>query len=80
MGAIAMIETETVSRQDIRPGDLLTPGQLAKFLQVKVSWVYEASRRRGRFSADPLPLLRCGRYLRFFKPEILAWMRRNGGK
>ena len=49
MGAIAMIETDTVARQDIRPEDLLTVSQLAAFLQVKKSWVYEMARRRGRF-------------------------------
>ena len=43
--------------------DILTPDQLAERLQVGVNWVYEKS--RGEHSGKPLPVLRCGRYLRF---------------
>jgi len=59
-------------------GDILTPNQLAERLQVGVDWVYEKSRSRGKHSGEPLPVLHCGRYLRFYWPDICAWMR--GGK
>jgi hypothetical protein len=59
-------------------GDIVTPNQLAERLQVGVNWVYEKSRSRGKHSGEPLPVLRCGRYLRFYWPDVCAWLR--GGK
>jgi predicted DNA-binding transcriptional regulator AlpA len=59
--------------------DILTPEQLAKRLQVGVSWVYEKSRPRGSHDRNPLPVLRCGRYLRFYWPDVCQWLR-NGAK
>jgi len=61
--------------------DILTPEQLAERLQVGASWVYEKSRRRYRGSQEcnPLPVLRCGRYLRFYWPDVCEWLR-NGTK
>jgi hypothetical protein len=59
-------------------GEILTPIQLAERLQVGVNWVYEKSRNRGKHSGEPLPVLRCGRYLRFYWPDVCAWLR--GGK
>jgi hypothetical protein len=56
-------------------GDILTPNQLAERLQVGVPWVYEKSRSRGKHSGEPLPVLRCGRYLRFYWPDVCAWLR-----
>ena len=58
--------------------DILTPKQLAERLQVGVNWVYEKSRSRGNHSGEPLPVLRCGRYLRFYWPDVCDWLR--GGK
>ncbi len=57
--------------------DILTPAQLAKRLQVKLSWVYESTRGRGRFGGPPLPVLRVGKYQRFYWPDVVAWMRNN---
>jgi hypothetical protein len=57
----------------IEPGDILTPEQLAERLQVKVSWVYDQSSRK--HGQNVLPVLRCGRYLRFSWPDVCAWMR-----
>lgn len=65
--------------QTLKPEDILTPEQLAKRLQVGVSWVYEKSRARGKYGGKPLPVLRMGRYLRFAWPGIVEWMR-DGGK
>src|SRR6266436_2245163 len=59
-------------------GDILTPNQLAARLQVGVNWVYEKSRSRGKHTGEPLPVLRCGRYLRFYWPDVCTWLR--GGK
>jgi hypothetical protein len=56
------------------PRDILTPGELAKRLKVGVGWVYEKSRSRGRHG-KPLPCLHMGRYLRFYWPDVCAWMR-----
>ena len=55
--------------------DILTPEQLAERLQVAVSWVYEKSRARGNHNGKPLPVLRCGRYLRFSWSDICEWLR-----
>jgi hypothetical protein len=55
--------------------DILTPQQLAKRLQVGVDWVYEKCRSRGSHGQAPLPVLRVGRYLRFYWPDICCWMR-----
>lgn len=60
--------------------DILTPAQLAKRLQVKVSWIYESTRGRGRFGGPPLPVLRAGKYLRFSWPDVIEWLRKNGSK
>jgi len=61
----------------LEPSDILTPEQLAERLQVAVSWVYEKSRSRGAHNRNPLPVLRCGRYLRFSWPDVCAWLRTN---
>ena len=51
--------------------DLLTAAEVAQFLRVPLSWVYE----RCRVGAiDPLPHLKLGKYLRFRKADLLAYM------
>ena len=57
----------------IEPADILTPQQLAARLQVKVSWVYKAA--AANKDGNPLPVLRCGGYLRFSWPDVCVWMR-----
>jgi hypothetical protein len=64
----------------LKAEDILTPAQLAKRLQVKVSWIYESTRGRGRFGGSPLPVLRVGKYLRFSWPEVIEWLRTNRSK
>ena len=77
---------------DIMPTDpllddpLLTPEAVASALALyeddgttpKVAAVYELTRRR---TANPLPALRVGKYLRIRKSELLSWLeaRRIGG-
>ena len=69
-----MSETSTTR---LEPADILTPEQLAERLQVGVHWVYEKSRARGTRGSNPLPVLRCGRYLRFSSPDVCAWLRKS---
>lgn len=50
---------------------LLTVGEVAQLLQVPVSWIYARTRHR---SKDRLPGYRLGKYWRFDRSEILAWV------
>ena len=50
---------------------LLTVHEVAEFLKVPVSWVYERTRRRG---AERLPHLKIGKYLRFRREDVLGWI------
>lgn len=56
--------------------DILTPRELSKRLKLPLSWVYEKTRKGGRYN-KPLPVLRCGRYLRFSWVDVCAWLRQN---
>jgi excisionase family DNA binding protein len=56
--------------------ELLTVADVAKILNVPVSWVYDRTRRRG---LDRLPHLKLGKYVRFQLQEILHWLDRNKG-
>lgn len=59
--------------------ELMTVQQVAELLQVPVSWVYGRLRKR---SLEKLPGYRLGKYWRFDKEEILAWLaqQREGRK
>jgi hypothetical protein len=52
--------------------NLLTVNDLAKQLKVKPSWIYGETRKTG---PGTLPRVRVGKYLRFFLPEVLAWLK-----
>jgi predicted DNA-binding transcriptional regulator AlpA len=52
--------------------DLLTVQELATKLKVQPSWVYGETRKTG---PGTLPRVRVGKYLRFFLPEVLTWLR-----
>jgi excisionase family DNA binding protein len=54
---------------------VLTPADVAKMLKVSVAWVYEKSRSRQR---DPLPVFRIGRYNRFTRAAVMAWLEQHG--
>ena len=54
--------------------ELLTVQQVAELLQVPVSWVYGRMRKR---SLERLPAYRLGKYWRFDKEEVLAWVARH---
>jgi len=59
--------------------ELMTVQQVAELLQVPVSWVYGRLRKR---SLEKLPGYRLGKYWRFEKQEVLAWLaqQREGRK
>jgi hypothetical protein len=71
MGTINKLEATPLD-----PADLLTPQELADRLKLPLSWVYEKCRSNGKHG-NPLPVLRCGRYLRFSWTEVVKWMRSN---
>jgi len=50
---------------------LLTPEEAAEILRVKLSWVYQHTRRR---SQDRIPFLKVGRYLRFREQDLIAYI------
>jgi len=51
--------------------DLLTVGEVAKYLKVPVSWVYERTRTR------ELPVRKLGRHVRIPKSELIDWVDRQ---
>lgn len=54
--------------------ELLTVQQAAELLQVPVSWIYGRMRKR---SLERLPAYRLGKYWRFDRNEVLAWVSRH---
>ncbi len=54
--------------------ELLTVRQVAELLQVPMSWVYGRMRKR---SLERLPAYRLGKYWRFDRTEVLAWVARH---
>jgi len=53
--------------------ELMTVSEIAEFLKVPVSWVYERTRRRG---IERLPHVKLGKYLRFDPVEVRGWLQR----
>jgi hypothetical protein len=51
--------------------EILAPEDVATLLGVDVGYVFEKTRSR---CSNPLPSHSLGRYLRFFKSEVLAWL------
>jgi predicted DNA-binding transcriptional regulator AlpA len=52
---------------------LMSVQDVADFLQIPRTSVYERTRRRGAGS-NPIPCRRVGKYLRFFRHEVEAWL------
>jgi excisionase family DNA binding protein len=50
---------------------LLTPEEAAEILRVKLSWLYQHTRRR---SQDRIPFIKVGRYLRFREQDLMAYI------
>jgi excisionase family DNA binding protein len=59
------------------PDRLLTVNEVADLLQVPVSWVYGRTRKR---SLDRLPGYRLGKYWRFDREQVLAWVEHHQTK
>jgi len=51
--------------------ELLTVEDVAAFLRVPKSWVYERTRRRG---ADRLPFIKLGKYVRFEEQSLRQYL------
>jgi hypothetical protein len=66
-------EIGAVSTFSVDPGDdsLLTPQDASRFLKVSVSWVYEHVRPEAE---DRLPVVKLGKYLRFDRRDLLAYI------
>jgi len=64
--------TATPAGDEREKGPLLTVQDVAEFLHVPVSWVYERTRRRG---TGQLPHLKLGKYLRFEESTVTEFIR-----
>ena len=58
------------NRDDSVRQDVMTKEEVAQFLRVEPSTVYELTRKRSR---HPLPFRRVGKYLRFSRTEVERW-------
>ena len=54
--------------------ELLTVEELAQWLKVPPSWIYERTRRRGE---GRLPCIKLGKYLRFEEAHVRAYLERQ---
>ncbi len=54
--------------------ELLTVEELAQWLKVPPSWIYERTRRRGE---GRLPYIKLGKYLRFEEQAIRQFLERQ---
>ena len=54
-----------------RPEPLMDIDELAGYLNVPKSWIYEQSRLKKH---NKFPVLKCGKYLRFDRRAVLRWM------
>jgi predicted DNA-binding transcriptional regulator AlpA len=63
------------SREKDHQDRLMTVPELAHFLGVKRSWVYDKT-RTAAFTG--FPVRRVGKYCRFIREEILDWLERQG--
>ncbi len=54
--------------------ELLTVDELAQWLKVPPSWIYERTRRRGE---GRLPFIKLGKYLRFEAAAVRTYLERQ---
>lgn len=54
--------------------EVLTPSDLAEFLKIPASRVYELTRFRAGSRGEPIPHRKVGRELRFIKGEVERWL------
>ena len=55
------------------PSELITAKELAKRLNVQVSWIY----RRTRLVQEAIPLVKMGKYVRFDWEEVVEFYKSN---
>jgi excisionase family DNA binding protein len=67
----ALQEVETRTAPDFNDDSLLTVHDTARFLKVSVTWVYEHVRPE---ADDRLPVVKLGKYLRFDKRDLQAYI------
>jgi excisionase family DNA binding protein len=53
------------------PASLLTPDELATYLNVPKSWLYDRTRDK------TIPHVKIGKYVRFSLPDVLSWLKTN---
>lgn len=54
--------------------NLITVDELAEKLRVPKSWIYSQTRQT---DPDSIPRIRCGKYIRFYENEVIAWLKRK---
>lgn len=60
---------------------VLTPEEVGEILHVKPTWLYEQSRKRANIrAADPLPVIKVGRFLRVLETDLAAWLERRSAE
>jgi predicted DNA-binding transcriptional regulator AlpA len=68
------IADKIISKINENPtGSLLDVDQLAAFLNVPKSWIYDRTRDR----RDGIPHIKAGKYLRFYPTEVINWLRQR---
>jgi excisionase family DNA binding protein len=65
------LETAEVLSRGVRDDELLTVQDTARLLKVSVTWVYEHVRPRAE---DRLPVVKLGKYLRFDRRDLHAYI------
>jgi excisionase family DNA binding protein len=68
------VASHTPALTALDPHSLLDAGEVAALLKVPISWVYSRTRKR---SLDRLPGFRLGKYWRFQREDVLAWLARQ---
>jgi predicted DNA-binding transcriptional regulator AlpA len=66
--------TTTETALSMGPNEVLTVAETAALLKVPPSSIYEWTRFRGGNRGTPLPHRKVGKYLRFLRSEIDAWL------
>ena len=70
-----MKDGNSLSNDVDSPIKLITPEELADWLKVPQSWIYDRTRKSG---PERLPFYKIGMYLRFSIPEIEDYLRIKG--
>jgi excisionase family DNA binding protein len=69
MPAVSTSVSSSAAHDD--PDELMTPQEAARFLKVSVSWIYEHVRPE---AGDRLPVVKLGKYLRFDRRDLNAFI------